>query len=132
MKSEADSSYKRALARGALAQPFDVIVIGSGATAATLIPAIAADLASGNSARAIERAARLRDANRGVADAHILLGDAALRIDRILVVEPDRGAGFMTLKRCATPGMASSFCQAARIPLRLALSSSCHRKIPTG
>jgi tetratricopeptide (TPR) repeat protein len=42
------------------------------------IPAISADLSSGNSARAIERAARLRDANRGVADAHILLGDAAL------------------------------------------------------
>ena len=42
------------------------------------IPAISADLSSGNSARAIERATRLRDANRGVADAHILLGDAAL------------------------------------------------------
>ena len=27
---------------------------------------------------------------------NLLLGDAALRIDRILVVEPDRGAGFMT------------------------------------
>jgi len=42
------------------------------------IPAISADLSSGNSARAIARATRLRDANRGVADAHILLGDAAL------------------------------------------------------
>lgn len=41
------------------------------------IPAISADLSSGNSARAIARATRLRDANRGVADAHILLGDAA-------------------------------------------------------
>jgi tetratricopeptide (TPR) repeat protein len=42
------------------------------------IPAISADLSSGNSVRAIARATRLRDANRGVADAHILLGDAAL------------------------------------------------------
>ena len=42
------------------------------------IPAISADLSSGNGARAIARATRLRDANRGVADAHILLGDAAL------------------------------------------------------
>lgn len=42
------------------------------------IPAIAADITNGNSARAVERATKLRDANRGVADAHILLGDAAL------------------------------------------------------
>ncbi|MBJ7501853.1 MAG: tetratricopeptide repeat protein [Sphingopyxis sp.] len=45
---------------------------------ASAIPAISADIAAGNAARAIGRAARLRDANRGVADAHILLGDAAL------------------------------------------------------
>ena len=45
---------------------------------AKAIPAISADISSGNSARAIDRATRLRDANRGVADAHILLGDAAL------------------------------------------------------
>lgn len=45
---------------------------------ATAIPAIAADMLSGNGERAIARAARLRDANRGVADAHILLGDTAL------------------------------------------------------
>ncbi|HEV7311039.1 tetratricopeptide repeat protein [Sphingopyxis sp.] len=45
---------------------------------AAVIPAISADLSSGNSARAIARASRIRDANRGVADAHILLGDAAL------------------------------------------------------
>ena len=42
------------------------------------IPAIAADISNGNGAQAIARATRLRDANRGVADAHILLGDAAL------------------------------------------------------
>ncbi|AJA08409.1 hypothetical protein SKP52_07440 [Sphingopyxis fribergensis] len=46
------------------------------------IPAIAANLSSGNGVRAIERATRLRDANRGVADAHILLGDAALAVGR--------------------------------------------------
>lgn len=45
---------------------------------AVAIPAISADISSGNSARAIGRAMKLRDANRGVADAHILLGDAAL------------------------------------------------------
>lgn len=45
---------------------------------AAAIPAIAADILRGNDASAIARAARLRDANRGVADAHILLGDAAL------------------------------------------------------
>ncbi|NIJ37072.1 tetratricopeptide (TPR) repeat protein [Sphingopyxis panaciterrae] len=45
---------------------------------AKMIPAIAADIAAGQSGRAIERATELRDANRGVADAHILLGDAAM------------------------------------------------------
>ena len=45
---------------------------------AAVIPAISADMANGNHAAAIARATRLRDANRGVADAHILLGDAAL------------------------------------------------------
>ncbi len=49
---------------------------------AKAIPAIAADMASGQYARAIARATRLRDANRGVADAHILLGDAALAGER--------------------------------------------------
>lgn len=57
------------------------------------IPAIAADLASGNGARAIERATRLRDVNRGVADAHILLGDAALAGGRTdLAVQAYRAA----------------------------------------
>ena len=60
---------------------------------AKAIPAIAADLASGNGARAIDRAVRLRDANRGVADAHILLGDAALAGGRFaLAVEAYRAA----------------------------------------
>ena len=60
---------------------------------AKVIPAIAADISNGESARAIERAARLRDANRGVADAHILLGDAALAGGRYeLAVEAYRAA----------------------------------------
>ena len=46
------------------------------------IPAIAADITNGNGAQAVARATRLRDANRGVADAHILLGDAALAAGR--------------------------------------------------
>ena len=44
---------------------------------AKAIPAISADMAAGNYASAIARATKLRDANRGIADAHILLGDAA-------------------------------------------------------
>lgn len=57
------------LASGADASPLDP---------AKAIPAISADMAARNAASAIARATRLRDANRGVADAHILLGDAAL------------------------------------------------------
>ncbi|MDZ3831025.1 MAG: tetratricopeptide repeat protein [Sphingopyxis sp.] len=58
-----------------------------------VIPAISADLLRGNAGRAIERAIRLRDANRGVADAHILLGDAALAGGRYeLAVEAFRAA----------------------------------------
>lgn len=60
---------------------------------AKAIPAISADLSAGNSARAIARAIRLRDANRGVADAHILLGDAALAGGRYdLAVQAYRAA----------------------------------------
>jgi len=60
---------------------------------AKAIPAIAADISSRNSARAIERATKLRDANRGVADAHILLGDAALAGGRYdLAVQSYRAA----------------------------------------
>ncbi|MBR2174843.1 tetratricopeptide repeat protein [Sphingopyxis sp.] len=60
---------------------------------ASAIPAISADLTSGNGARAIARATRLRDANRGVADAHILLGDAALAAGRTeLAVQAYRAA----------------------------------------
>lgn len=60
---------------------------------AKAIPAISADMARGNAARAIERAARLRDANPGVADAHMLLGDAALAGGRYtLAVDAYRAA----------------------------------------
>ena len=60
---------------------------------AVAIPAISADLSSGNSARAIARALRIRDANRGVADAHILLGDAALAGGRFdLAIQSYRAA----------------------------------------
>lgn len=60
---------------------------------ARAIPAISADMARGNAARAIERAARLRDANPGVADAHMLLGDAAVAGGRYaLAVEAYRAA----------------------------------------
>lgn len=64
----ADNSYGL-IAMAADAQPLDP---------AKAVPAISADMASGNFAIAIARATRLRDANPGVADAHILLGDAAL------------------------------------------------------
>lgn len=46
------------------------------------IPAIGADILRGNSERGVARAVRLRNANRGVADAHILLGDAAMAAGR--------------------------------------------------
>ncbi|WP_245836474.1 tetratricopeptide repeat protein [Sphingopyxis indica] len=79
------------LARGAAA-PFtvddDPLLVAMAAEAAPLdpskvIPAIAADVMQGNGARALERAARLRDANPGVADAHRLFGDAALAEGRL-------------------------------------------------
>jgi tetratricopeptide (TPR) repeat protein len=60
---------------------------------ARAIPAISADMAAGNEGSAIARATKLRDANRGVADAHILLGDAALAGGRFgLAVESYRAA----------------------------------------
>jgi len=60
---------------------------------ARAVPAISADMAAGNYGSALARATRLRDANRGVADAHILLGDAALAGGRFgLAVESYRAA----------------------------------------
>lgn len=57
------------LAAAANAEPLDP---------AAAVPAIRAEMANGNAASALARAARLRDANRGVAAAQILLGDTAL------------------------------------------------------
>jgi Tfp pilus assembly protein PilF len=45
---------------------------------AAVIPAIRSELARGATAQAMARAARLLDANRGVADAQLLFGDTAL------------------------------------------------------
>ncbi|WP_235302740.1 tetratricopeptide repeat protein [Sphingopyxis sp. MWB1] len=52
---------------------------------AKVIPAMAAEIERGAGEAAMMRAAALRDANRGVADAHLLLGDAALAAGRIEV-----------------------------------------------
>jgi tetratricopeptide (TPR) repeat protein len=74
---------------------------------ALAIPAIAADISNGNGERAMSRAARLRDANRGVADAHILLGDAALAAGRFDIavqayrIARDLDAGERTTLRLA-------------------------------
>jgi tetratricopeptide (TPR) repeat protein len=43
-----------------------------------VIPAIRAQLAGGNSGAAMAGALRLQEANRGVADAHVLVGDVAM------------------------------------------------------
>ena len=60
---------------------------------AKTVPAIGADIVSGRYGRAMERAARLRDANPGVADAHLLSGDAALAAGRIdLAIQSYRAA----------------------------------------
>ncbi|MBN8845128.1 MAG: tetratricopeptide repeat protein [Sphingomonadales bacterium] len=72
------------LAMGADADPLDP---------AKAIPAISGDMATGNYASAIARATKLRDANRGVAEAHILLGDAALAGERTdLAIQSYRAA----------------------------------------
>ncbi len=82
------------------AAPFatDGFNLSGGADAAPLdpakvIPAMEAEMASGNAARALQRATALRDANRGVADAHILHGDAAMAAgDYRLAVQSFRAA----------------------------------------
>ena len=77
------------------------------------VPAISADIAAGNAARAIERAARLRDANRGVADAHILLGDAALAGGRFgLAVEAFRAARALDASERTTLRLANALYRA--------------------
>ena len=86
---ESYAARAAALTRGD-AEPFafgQSILLRSAGDAAPLdparaIPAMAADLAQGDGARAVARAETLRDANPGVAEAHILLGDAALAVGR--------------------------------------------------
>ena len=63
---------------GVLSQAADAQPLNPGIA----IPAIGADILRGNSERGVARAVRLRDANRGVTDAHILLGDAAMAAGR--------------------------------------------------
>jgi tetratricopeptide (TPR) repeat protein len=102
-RSEAADYLARAatLARGEappFAADYDYGVLSQAADAQPLnpgiaIPAIGADILRGNAERGVARAARLRDANRGVADAHILLGDAALASGRFdLAVQAYRTA----------------------------------------
>ncbi|WP_432770340.1 MAG: tetratricopeptide repeat protein [Sphingopyxis sp.] len=103
-KPEASATYQAraaSLTRGeaapfAMDDPLGMLAMGADAeplNPAKAIPAIAAEMAGGDSARAIERAMRLRDANRGVADAHILLGDAAMAGGRFdLAIQSYRAA----------------------------------------
>lgn len=83
---------------------------------AAAIPAISADLSSGNSARAIVRATRIRDANRGVADAHILLGDAALAGGRFdLAIQSYRAARALDAGERTTLRLANALFRAGDI-----------------
>lgn len=83
---------------------------------AVAIPAISADLSSGNSARAIARALRIRDANRGVADAHILLGDAALAGGRFdLAIQSYRAARALDAGERTTLRLANALYRAGDI-----------------
>ena len=60
---------------------------------ARVIPAMEYEMINGQAGRALQRATQLRDANRGVADAHILHGDAALAAgDYRLAVQSFRAA----------------------------------------
>ena len=80
---------------------------------ALTIPAIAADISNGNGAQAVARAARLRDANRGVAEAHILLGDAALAGSRFdLAVQAYRAARDLDASERATLRLANALFRA--------------------
>ncbi|MDP3782558.1 MAG: tetratricopeptide repeat protein [Sphingopyxis sp.] len=77
------------------------------------IPAIAANISNGNGAQAITRAARLRDANRGVAEAHILLGDAALAGGRFdLAVQAYRAARDLDASERSTLRLANALFRA--------------------
>lgn len=77
------------------------------------IPAIGADILRGNGEGAVARAARLRDANRGVAEAHILLGDAALAGGRFdLAVQAYRAARDLDASERSTLRLANALFRA--------------------
>lgn len=65
----AESGSVGVLASAANARPLDPSAV---------IPAARSEIRSGAAATALARTLRLRDANRGVADAHLLVGDAAM------------------------------------------------------
>jgi len=77
------------------------------------IPAIAGDILRGNGDRAVARAVRLRDANRGVAEAHMLLGDAALAGGRFdLAVQAYRAARDLDASERSTLRLANALFRA--------------------
>ncbi|MFN7030293.1 MAG: tetratricopeptide repeat protein, partial [Sphingopyxis sp.] len=77
------------------------------------IPAIVGDILRGNGDRAVARAVRLRDANRGVAEAHMLLGDAALAGGRFdLAVQAYRAARDLDASERSTLRLANALFRA--------------------
>lgn len=81
-----------------------------------VIPAMEAEMAGGNAARALQRATLLRDANRGVADAHILHGDAAMAAgDYRLAVQSFRAARDLDASERTTLRLANALFRAGDI-----------------
>lgn len=81
-----------------------------------VIPAMEAEMAGGNAARALQRATLLRDANRGVADAHILHGDAAMAAgDYRLAVQSFRAARDLDASERTTLRLANALYRAGDI-----------------
>lgn len=94
---------------GVLTQAADAEPLNPGVA----IPAIGADILRGNGDRAVARAVRLRDANRGVAEAHILLGDAALAGGRFdLAVQSYRTARDLDASERSTLRLANALFRA--------------------
>lgn len=94
---------------GVLTQTADAEPLNPGVA----IPAIAGDILRGHGDRAVARAVRLRDANRGVADAHILLGDAALVGGRFdLAVQAYRAARDLDASERSTLRLANALFRA--------------------
>ncbi|WP_077146668.1 tetratricopeptide repeat protein [Sphingopyxis sp. KK2] len=83
---------------------------------AKVIPAMEAEMAGGNAARALQRATVIRDANRGVADAHILHGDAAMAAgDYRLAVQSFRAARDLDASERTTLRLANALFRAGDI-----------------